>query len=92
MWYICTMEHYSAIQGILFSHTKEQNNAICSNMNATRYSHTKWSQKEKDKYHMISHMWNLIYGINEPIYRKETHGLGEQTCGYQRGRGGNGMD
>ena len=29
------------------------------------------SQKEKGKYHRISHMWNLIYGTNEPIYRKE---------------------
>ena len=31
------------------------------------------SQKEKDKYHMISYIWNLIYGTNEPIYRKETN-------------------
>jgi len=30
------------------------------------------SQKEKDKCHMISHMWNLKYGINEPIYKTET--------------------
>ena len=29
------------------------------------------SQKEKDKYHMISHIWNLIYGANKPIYRTE---------------------
>ena len=41
------------------------------------------SQKEKDKYHMISHIWNLIYGTNEPFHRKENHGLGEYTCGYQ---------
>ena len=49
--------------GILLSHKKEQNNVICSNMDATRDSHTKCSstvnQKEKDKYHMIS----LITGI-----------------------------
>ena len=31
------------------------------------------SQKEKDKYHMISLIWNLIYDPNEPIYRKETN-------------------
>ena len=43
-------------QGILHSHKKEQNNAICSNMDGTRDS---LSQKEKDKYHMIS----LISGI-----------------------------
>ena len=29
------------------------------------------SQKEKDKYHMISHIWNLIYSTNEHFYRKE---------------------
>ena len=29
------------------------------------------SQKGKDRYHMISHMWNLKYGKNEPIYRTE---------------------
>ena len=52
------------------------------------------SQKEKDKFHMISHIWNLIYGTNGPIYRKETNSQkhGEQTCGCQGGRGGNGMD
>ena len=45
------------------------------------------SQEEKDKYHMISHIWNLIYGTKEPFHRKENHGLG---C--QRGGEGSGMD
>ena len=45
------------------------------------------SQKEKDKYHMISHICNLIYGTNEPVHRKERHGLGEQACGQEGGRG-----
>ena len=35
-------------------------------------------------------MWNLIYGTNEPIYRKVTQGHGKQTCGCQGG--GSGMD
>ena len=32
------------------------------------------SQKEKDKYHMLSLMWNLIFlsDINELIYKTET--------------------
>ena len=34
IWYRYTMEYYSAIK-------KEQNTAICSNINATRDSHTK---------------------------------------------------
>ena len=45
------------------------------------------SQKEKDKYHMISSIWNLTYGTNEPFHRKENHRLGEQTCGCPGGRG-----
>ena len=35
------------------------------------------SQKEKDKYYMITYTWNLIYGTNKPFYRKENHGLAE---------------
>ena len=33
------------------------------------------SQKEKDKYHCISHMWNLNYDTNEPIYETEIESL-----------------
>ena len=29
------------------------------------------SQKEKDKYHMISHLWNLKYDTNVHIYKTE---------------------
>ena len=51
------------------------------------------SQKEKAKYHMMSHMWNLRYGTNEPIYETETgHGYGTQTCGCQGEGGRSGMD
>ena len=50
------------------------------------------SQKQKDKYRIISHIWNLKYGTNEPFCRKETQGLEEQTCGCQGGGGGSGMD
>ena len=30
------------------------------------------SQKEKDKYHMISLMWNLKYDTNELIYETDS--------------------
>ena len=44
------------------------------------------SQKEKDKYHMMSHV-ELKYGANDPIYKMETdHRHGEQTWGCQVGR------
>ena len=45
--------------GILFSHKKEWNNAICSNMGGPGDYLTKWNKPEKDKYHMI---W-LMCGI-----------------------------
>ena len=47
------------LNGVLFSHKKEQNNAICSNMDGSKDYHTEWSKSDKDKHHMIS----LIYGI-----------------------------
>ena len=51
--------------------------------------------KNKKKKYLIRYdftsLWNLIYGTNEPFDRKETHGLGEQTCSCQRwGVGGTG--
>ena len=65
------MEYYSAIKKddiIPFAATcMELENLILSEM----------SQKDKDKYHMISHNWNLIYSTNEPFHRKENHGPGE---------------
>ena len=44
--------------GILLSHKKEWNNAVCSNMDGPRDYHTKGGKSEKDKY-MIS----LIGGV-----------------------------
>ena len=31
------------------------------------------SQKEKGKYNMISHIWNLLYDTNKATYGKETN-------------------
>ena len=44
--------------GILLSHKKEWNNAICSNMDLEITILNEVSQKEKDKYHI-----SLICGI-----------------------------
>ena len=43
---------------ILFSHKKGWNNAICSNMNAPRDFHAKWSRPDKDISDNIIYMWN----------------------------------
>ena len=70
MWYIYTVEYYSAIKKIKimpFAATwMELETLILS----------KVSQKEKEKYD-ITYIWNLIYGRNEPFHRKENQGLGE---------------
>ena len=60
--------------GILLSHKKEWNDAICSNMDVTRDYHTKWSKSEGERQipHGITYMWNLKYDTNEPIYETET--------------------
>ena len=60
--------------GILLCHKKEQNNAICSNMELDTLILSEVNQNEKDKCHMISHIWNLVYGANETFHRKENHG------------------
>ena len=35
--------------GILLSHEKERNNAICSNMDEPRDYHTKWSKPDRER-------------------------------------------
>ena len=65
-------------------------------MYATRDPNTKWSKSERETqipYH-ITCMWNLKYGINEPIYRTETDSQTWRTdLGVAIGnKGGSGMD
>ena len=51
----------------------KHSNAICSNMDATRDYHTKWSKSERERQtpYDITYMWNLKYDANEPIYETE---------------------
>ena len=56
--------------GILLSH-KKWRNAICSNMDATRDSHTKWNESDRESQtsYDITHIWNLKIDTNELIYK-----------------------
>ena len=47
--------------GILLSHKKGQNNAICSNMEGPRDCHTEWSKSDTERQisYDITYMWNL---------------------------------
>ena len=75
--------------GILLSHKKESNDAICSIMDEPRDYHIKWSKSGKDKYH-ITYMWNLKSGTNKFIYKTESHRHREENYGYQKGKGAEG--
>ena len=59
--------------GILLSHKKEWNNAICSNIDGPRDYITKWSKTEKDKYHMIVFVHEIWKNdTNKLIHKTET--------------------
>ena len=45
--------------GILLSHQKEQKWAIYRDMDGPRVCHTEWSKSERNKYHILTSMWNL---------------------------------
>ena len=45
--------------GILLSHKKVRNWVICRDVDGSRDCHTEWSQKVKNKYRILTHMWNL---------------------------------
>ena len=76
MWYIYTMEYYSAIKKkeiMPFAATwMELETLILSEVK---------SERERQIPYDITYIWNLIYGTNKLFHRKENHGLGEKTCG-----------
>ena len=66
MWYIYTVECYSAIK-------KTKIVPFTAMWMDLEIMVSEVSQKEKDKYHVLSLMWNLIFlsDINELIYKTE---------------------
>ena len=67
MWCVCvytythTHTHTHTHNGILLSHKKDLNNAICSNMNGPRDYHTKWNKPDGERQILydIAYMCNL---------------------------------
>ena len=78
--------------GILLRHKKEQNNAICSNMDGPRDCHTDWSKRDREKQisYDIAYMWNLKKMVQMNLHTKQkySHRCREQTYGYQGGKEG----
>ena len=70
--------------GILFSHKKEWNLIICSNMDGLGGHYAKWNKSDKDKlwYHLYreSKKYNKLVNITK---KQQTHRYREQTSGYQ---------
>ena len=64
MWPIYTMEYYSAIK------RNEIELYVVRWMDLESVTQSEVSQKEKNKYHMLTHIWNLKKnGTNEPSGR-----------------------
>ena len=59
----------------------EQNNATCSNMDATRHYHPEWNKSGRERQipYGITYMWNLKYDTKEPMYETETESQTQRT-------------
>ena len=73
------MESYSAIKN------NKTMSSVATQIELETLILSEVRQNEEQKYCKISRIWNLIYCTNELFHRKETHGLGEQTCGSHGG-------
>ena len=71
--YIHTYTHIHTYNGVLLSHKKEQNWAICRDVDTSRDCHTEWSKSEREKQisYNNAYMWNLENGTDEPVCRAE---------------------
>ena len=58
--------------GMLLRPKNGWNNAICSNKDVTRDSHTKWNKPEIERQipYDITYLCNLKHGTDEPIYKR----------------------
>ena len=83
LWYIYTMEYYSAIKGNAFE------SVLMRWMNLEPIIHSEVNQKEKDKYCILMHIYGIQKnGTEEFIYRaameKQTQRIDLWTWGEKR--------
>ena len=76
IWYIYTMEYYSAI--------KKNERMPFTEMCGPRDYHTKWCKSERQILYDITYMSNRKHDTNELIYETEIDSQRKQTCGCQR--------
>ena len=64
---------------------KEQNDAICSDMDGPRDYHTKWSKSDRERQlsYDVTYTWNQIFknDTNELIYKQ----ISKSNSSYQQG-------
>ena len=90
LWYINTMEYYSAIKRNTFG------SVLMRWMNLVRIKQSEVSQKEKNKYHILMHIYRIWKdGTDEPICRAavetQTQRAGLWTQGGE-GEGGKNVE
>ena len=92
MWYIYTMEYYSAIK-------KEQNWVICRDVDGPRDCHTEWSKSEREKQisYINAYIWNVekwCRGTCLQGRNRDTDVVNKRmnTKGVKQGLGGGGWD
>ena len=66
MWYIYTMEYYSAIKRNAVGSFAE----MCMDLDTVIQSEV--SRKEKNKYHILIHICGIKNGTDEPVCKAET--------------------
>ena len=66
------MWHIYIYNGILLSHKKEQNFAICINIDGLGKHYAKWNKSDRERQILcdITYMWNLKIQTNE--YKRST--------------------
>ena len=69
--------------GILLSHKKEQNRAICRDMAGPRDCYTEWSESERERQisYDSAYMWNLKKLIQMNLFTKQKQTHREQIYG-----------